>query len=389
MKKLNSFGCMKPLFLLLALFMYSLDFSANPNDENIVYSVKKLEDIASQLPEKYLIDRDSIMFCPDICESKSFVIQYNEKNQVSHLGISMFSKEIKEIMNEPVCNFVERFLLELLLAANNKEIISLLDHHGILLQQNGRRFGQGNVNSIQAILNEIEDPVTFTLSKDEKSYVAAWEYGQQNLFAIQFPLNRELITGSNKLEADNVLFDQLKDTNCNNVSPAANFMVNESELTSRDGTVYISKGDSFLLGMINENKYFRKTAKGFELIFDAKYPNESLSNLFFGNIGKSNLKIHVTHSMYGNYNPEFEMRLNDFICFFKNDFKIYASAYQKEPGMINSTVIFENKQYNFINLLIISTKTENIFNENGVLTASFRSNIPQHNINSLVGDLIK
>ena len=389
MKKLKSFAYLKPLFLLLAFNMVSWDLFANPIDADIVFSVKKLEDIASLLPEKYLIDRDSIMSCPDICVSKPFVIQYNAKRQVSHLGISMFSKEIKEIINEPVCNFVERFLLELLLADDNNEIISLLDHYGILLQKNGRKFGQGNVTSIREILNEIEDPVSFTLSRDDKSYVAAWEYGQQNLFAIQFPLNRELITGSNKLEADNVLFDQLKDTNCNNISPTANFMVDDAALTTKDGTVYICKGDSFLLGMINENKYFKKTAKGYELIFDANYPNESLSNLFFGNFGNNNLKIHVTHAMYGNYNPEFEMRLNDFICFFQNDFKIYVAAYEKERGVINSTVVFQNKQFNFINLLIISTKVDEIFNKNGVLQASFRSNIPQHNINSLAGDLIK
>jgi hypothetical protein len=351
--------------------------------------LKKLEDIASQLHAKYLIDHDTIMVCPEISENKSFVIQYNERHQVSHLGISMFSKEIKEIINEPVCDFIERFLLELVLAADSKEITSLLDHHGIFMQRNGRKFGEGNVNSIHAILNEIEDPVSFTLSKNEKSYIAAWEYGLQNLFTLQFPLNRELITGTNKLEADNVLFDQLQDTNCTNLSGFTNYMADDTQLTSNDGTIYICKGESFILDIINENTYYKKADKGYQPVFDANYPGESLSNLFLGNLENNNLKIHVTHSMYGNYNPEFEMKLNDFICFFKNDFKVYTASYQKESGVINSTVVFQNKQYDYIHLLIISTNKETIFNGNGVLSASFRSNIPQHNINSLVGDLMK
>jgi hypothetical protein len=368
--------------------MVSLDLFANRNDENIVFSLKKLEEIASQLPDKYLVDRDTIMFCPEICESKSFVIQFNAKNQVSHLGISMFSKEIKKIINEPVCTFVERFLLELTLADNNSEINSMLDHYGILLQRNGKKLEDSKINSMNAILNEIQDPVSFTLTKDDKSYTAAWEYGQQNLFAIQFPINRELIIGTNKIEADNVLFDQLQDNNCNNLSTLSNYMPDDTRLISIDGSLFVCKGDSFLLGAINENKYYKKTDKGYELLFDDAYPNESLSNLFFGNFENNNLKIHVTHSMYGNFNPDFEMKLNDFICFFKNDFKIYAGSYEKEPGVINSTIIFQNKLYNYINLLIISTKKENIFNRNGVLSASFRSNIPQHNINSLINDII-
>jgi len=386
---LHNFIRMKKFCILLTINLFIFHSFANRNDGGITFSVKKLEDIASQLPAKYLIDRDTIVIFPEICESKPFVIQYNDKKQVSHLGISMFSKELKELINEPVCNFVERFLLELVLAADGKAIVSLLNHHDILLQKNGRKFGEGNVNSIQAILNEITDPVRFTFSKDDKSYSFFWEYGLQDLFAIQFPLNRELITGTNRVEADNVLFDQLQDNNCKNLPALADNLFDSAKLSTYDGTVFVCKGDSFMLGSINENTYYRKAARGYELIFDAKYPSESLSNLFFGNFANNTLKIHVTHSMYGNYNPEYEIRLNDFICFFKQDFKVFTASYEKEPGVINATVIFQNKLYNYIHLLIISAKKETIFSKNGVLSASFRSNIPQHNIKSLVGEIIK
>lgn len=364
---------------------------ANRSDQDIVFSMKKLEDIASLLPSKYLVDRDSIIACPEICGNKSIVIQYNEKRQVAHLGISMFSKETKEIINNPVCNFVERFLLELTLADDNNEIISMLDHFGILLQSNGKALAAGANNTMSAILSQIEDPVYFTLSKDGNAYTVVWEYGlqKQNMFVMQFPLNRELITGANKIESDNVLFDQLKDNNCDNMPDNNHYLTDGAEIIpSGDGNVFICKGDSFVLGIINENRYYKKTAGGYELIYDENFPKESLSNLFLGIFDKNNLKIHVKHSMYGNFTPEYEMNLNDFVCFFKNDFKIYTASYQREPGVINATVIFQNKQYNYIHILIINTLKENIFAKNGVISASFRSNIPQHNINSIVGDVI-
>jgi len=374
--------------ILLAINLYIIDLHADQYEGDISFSTKKLEEVASQLPEQYLIDRDTMMICPEICENKSVIIQYNDKHQVSHLGISMFSKEIKDLLNEPVCNFVERLLLELSLASDMDAIVTELDHYGIVMQRNGIKFGDRNVNSIQAILSEIEDPVYFTLSKDDKSYTVAWEYGSQNLFVIQFPLSRELITGTNKLEADNVLYDQLKETNCINPSTRTNSLTDATELISNDGNVFVRIGDSFMLGRINENTYYKKAVNGYELIFDEDYPNESLSNLFLGEVDNNALKIQVTHAMYGNYNPEFEMRLNDFICFFKQDFKVYTTVYQKEPGVINATVIFQNKVYDYIHLLIISTTKEDIFSKSGVLTASFRSNIPQHNISSIVRDII-
>ena len=380
---------MKAIIILLTLNMSILPLFAHQNEGDITYSSKKLEDIASLLPKKYLIDRDSIMTCPEICQNKSFVIEFNDKHQVSHLGISMFSKEIKVLINEPVCNFVERILLELAVASEQKAVLSMLDHFGIVLLKNGRKFGEGNLTSITAILNEIEDPVRFALSKDDKSYTFFWEYGRQNIFAIQFPLNRELITGTNKLEADNLLFDQLKGNNCANQSIHTNYQFEDADLITKDSVVFVRKGDSFVLSAINENTYYKKTADGYELIFDEKYPNESLSNVFMQNIDNNQLKIHITYSMYGNYNPEFEMKLNDFICFFKKDFKVYAVTYQKEPDVVQSTVIFQNKQYNYIHLLMIRAKKENIFQGNGILSASFRSNIPQHNINNLMGDILK
>ena len=217
----------------------------------------------------------------------------------------------------------------------------------------------------------------------------AWEYGLQNLFAMQFPLNRELISGTNKLEADNVLFEQLKGNNCNNLSAQTNANLISDDLTSTDSIIYIRTGTSFILGEINENTYYKKASAGYELIFDENFPKESLSNLFLGNFEDCKLKIQITHSMYGNYNPEFEMSLNDFICFFKQDFKVYTVSYQKTPDVINATVIFQNKLYDFIHLLIITTKKDSLFDKNGVITASFRSNIPQHNINSIVRDLVK
>ena len=354
--------------------------------QNVEFSLKKLEEIASKLPSKYLVKRDTIMPCPDICRNKSIVVGLNEKRQVSHFGISLFSKETKEIINRPVCDFVERLLLELALTKDKNSVIAMLDRNKIILRRNGVIFGEGFVNSIDAILQEIDVPVQFMLIKDEDSYTVVWEYGDDDMLAINFPLNRELILGANKKESDNLLYDLLKDNNCMNVAEIKERMFEDGTLTSTDDTVFICKGDTFMFKGINTDSYYQKTDNGFKLIYDKKFPKESLSNLILGYDANKTLKILVKHSMYGNFSPEYEMKFIDFMCFFKNDFDIYAASYLKEPGELKSTIVFQNRQYNYINLLIINTSDESIFDKNGVMTASFYSNIPQHNIKSLFGD---
>ena len=368
----------------MAIFIW-----ASTEAQNVAFSLKKLEDISSQLPSDYFANNDTIIPCPDLCKNKSIVILHNDKGQVSHIGISLFSKETKEILNQAICDFIERAFLELALESDDKAVLSMLDRNKINIMRNGINFGKGSVTSIKEVLQKIEEPVTFSLNKKGlDSYTAAWEYGN-NLLTFNFPSNRELILGINKKESDDILHLQLKENYCNDTYENNGFISADNRLVqSPDPAVFINKGDTFILKLMNEDTYYKKTKKGYELIFDRQFPTESLSNLFFGHQANNNLKIRVKHSMYGNFSPEFEMKFSDFICFFKDDFKIYTASYVK-GGELHSTIVFQNRNYNYIHLLKIKTTEDNVFNKNGVLTASFNSNIPQHNISNLIGDMIK
>lgn len=79
-----------------------------------VYQSAKLASIGELLPLNYLYAVDSVFVCPQVITEKSLVIKYAENNLISHLGVSLFSKESKKMINEPACNFIERLFLELL-----------------------------------------------------------------------------------------------------------------------------------------------------------------------------------------------------------------------------------------------------------------------------------
>ena len=104
-----------------------------------------------------------------------------------------------------------------------------------------------------------------------------------------------------------------------------------------------------------------------------------------------NHKLHVTHRMYGNFSPDFDMPFHEFLCYFQDEYNFYAGASfpdpKKDPNRIKLTAVLRNRDYTYSHLLLITTTVENIFSQDGLLTAEFYSNIPQQSVRSLLRDI--
>lgn len=98
----------KFLWIIWISFVFCTPMSGNEKDD-IQFVSRKLKQIADQLPEGSLSSVDTIMEIPMIIEGKSIVMQYNDKGQVCHLGVSLFSEATKQILDVGLCNFLERF----------------------------------------------------------------------------------------------------------------------------------------------------------------------------------------------------------------------------------------------------------------------------------------
>jgi hypothetical protein len=177
---------------------------------------------------------------------------------------------------------------------------------------------------------------------------------------------------------------------CNGQNSASSETVSEANLAfDRDKNIFTKKGMEFMLAAINSNTYYQKAQNGFTLLFSKDFPAESFTNLVLENMGVMNHKLHVTHRMYGNFSPEFDISLNEFLCYFQEDFTIFTAAFpdSKNSRQLKLTAILRNKEYNYIHLLLITAPIDNIFSQNGLLTAEFYSNFPQQNIRNLIGDI--
>lgn len=354
-------------------------------------SVRK-EALASALPAGCLPVVDSIFSCPALVLNKSLVVNYNSKREISHLGISLFSDEMKDLLNLPVCNFIERMMLELVLEQANENFEQKLDRLKLTLSKNGLKFGDLGFTSISSVLDEIEIPAQFSLVKEADNFAAVWKYHQNDQFVFAFPASRELIFGTDKKESDDLLNKSLfgSEKKCDESNNRQGDNVSEADLAySQEKNIYTKKGVAFMMDIINSNTYYKKKGNAFELVFSKDYPAESFTNLIMKNMMNMNHKLHVTHRMYGNFSPDFDISLHEFLCYFQDDYNFYAVATISGKNVMKLTAILRNKEYNYIHLLLITAPVDNVFSKGGLLTAEFYSNIPQHNIRSLIGDITK
>lgn len=347
------------------------------------FSSRKLTEIGELFPKTCLPVTDSIFNCPQIANEKSFTVRYNTKNEIEHLGISLFSPETKELINQPVCDFIERLLLELALQKTQKDVVQKLKQYKIAIQINGVAYENTNV-SLLHIQDDLRNPVCFSLTQNTSEYIAYWELEKEKLFGISFPASRELIYGTDKKESDDLIGKKILDGNCDTLFDISLDTVTVSELVKLENSdVYKHKGNILLIDQINSDTYYQLKDSVPFLVFNSDYIQESLANLFITKNIDTELKLKITHRMYGGVTPEFVIPLSRFLCLF-NDFETYCLQYHHTTSdLISFSVILHNKDFSFVHLLRLKTTKDELVKENGVLEADFYTNMPLHNVKNL------
>lgn len=363
--------------ILILLLFCGLANSANAQ----TFSSRKLAEIGKEFPRKCLPESDSIFSCPQIMKGKSFTVVYNSKNEIEHLGISLFSQETKEIINRSVCNFIERILLELVLEKTESDIKEKLRRYRIELYINGMEYSKSKL-SLKSFLDNMELPASFSLIKDSE-FIAKWEF-ELGTLTISFPATRELIYGTDKKESDLLVGESILNDRYDSLSSRKIEAISLWHLEKVENkNLYIQKGNMLMIDKINSDTYYQLSNDEPTLIFNSDYPKESLANLFITKSIDTNLQLNITHRMYGRFTPEFLVPLNKFLSLFDKEFDTYCILYSIDSDTIKFSVVLNNQNFNFIHLLTIETTQEELFRENGVLEASLYTNIPTHNIDSL------
>ena len=364
----------------MLLIGISSGFALQPDDKR--YSTRKIKQLVEDLPISSVPARDSLVQIPKLIEGKSVIFRFDETGSLSHIGVSLFSQETKKLIGNQLCDFIERFFLELCEQNGSESIKSKLLEYGVKLTYDGKEYGNAGFVSISRILNELDMPASFSLNLQEKQGQGTWFYGNHTL-EMTFPLYRELIEGTDKSESDEKLYVMISETisipACNEESN-----IDDRELSPYQNGIFVKKGERFQVMALSSDRYYVKDDEKYVPLFSEKYPLQSMNNLFLTCKHSERVSLQITHRQYGHFTPEVTVSLLSFLSLFQEDFTRLAHTGFDKVGKMETIVVFNHKTLNYIHMLRVKASQQDVFSKRPVLKADLYTNIPQHYLKTLL-----
>ena len=373
---------MKMLVLGISIFSFCLFGSVNTflgNGEK--YANRKIKILAEMLPLQKLPGQDTVMAVPSLIPHKDLIFDYNGKGELEHLGFSLFSQEMKDMLDSKICNFLERVLLELFLEGDREGVCFKLKEYRMQMYMDGQDYAQKNLGSLLDCLKNMQMPVNFIFRHEEKVAYAVWTFGTHSL-QLDFPLYRELIEGTDKKESDMELYNRIQGISFMEINYEDEVV--DEKLLQKKNNVYVLPGMKFKIKGLSSDRYYIKRNNKVELIFHPDFPEYSLSNLFLSCTHSKNVTLQLKHRQYGRFIPEISIPLVNFLDFLKDDFTLTCHTGYDKRGDLETIVVMNHKALNYVHMLRVFVSKEQLFQPDLILKGDFYSNIPQHYIKTLL-----
>lgn len=280
------------------------------------------------------------------------------QNTIDHIGLHLFSTEIRSASSSPIFDFLERYFLQL---KNPQKVKSAAN----MLRDDQFHFIQGSLSSVDKI--RVSDD--FAFNNDNHRYTGTWSRQGRTILSVSFPVEYELISGENKIEAEENLLSDIK---------RATIKLQKEDLERNDS--YINECFS--------NRLYHQQGK---LVFSCQHPVESLANLMLSTQMRGKYDLKVTQISYGFQKKVFQVPLRQWIAFCQNNgCQLYFGIENlDEKGKMSAVVIAVNQAENYNHVLTIDTTTEFLDSRKGIIEARLYPYVPTHNVMNMFANFRK
>ena len=301
-----------------------------------------------------------------------------KRNEVTHIGLSLFTISQRQYVNELICNFLERTALA----------AEIPDFYGVpftqYLKDQKIEVFEGQWDNIKTMLNDSCFIFQSSLI-DDKNYINCWYTldATERYLTLVYPAYYHLISGFNMIEAENRLYDNVRLTNIEDstcVEP-------DITLLQRIGNspIYLLRGDIYYLPGLNSNRYYVADTTGrFDLLFSEDFPIESLFNLMTGTEIENQYVIHAELVKYGYQVDDFIVSLKHWLTFCaQTGCSPYFGILSKEENIIEGELIMHNKSFGYCHVMKLSIDPSLLKSREGSIQARLNSYVPMSNVKTL------
>lgn len=327
--------------------------------------------------------------------------------EVVHLGVNLFGAEYKAASNTLLCDFAERYLLELLAEEDEQTRMRRMYDDGVALTGDLRRIPQLEREPLRF-------GITFVAGR---IYRLEWHDGQTLVFSLSVPAQYELIRGLNKIELEgsfsrdvlrfrmpedvpapgadvtpDVTPDVTSDTTPDvmpdvpfDVTPDTTPDAGPAEQPVRlDEDLYVLRKGYYLLEQMTCEAYYTRSGERFEPVCDSLHPVESLHNLLSVGGMKSGYTLDVTLRKYGFRTEEFSCPLGRMVDFcLAQGCTPYVGIESEQQGTITAVLIMVNAEYGYNHVFKIVFDTHLLARREGRIAVTLNAYTPTHNLENL------
>ena len=303
---------------------------------------------------------------PGVNHIREYIVSVDKDMTVRHVGLALFSEEVKDKSNRLVLEFAERYFLQLEHPAPHATV-------AMMLRSDGVSFPKGNWHDIR----KINSDTPFKLDYHLMRYTLSWQTKGATL-SFSFPGKYQLIRGENLPEAEGHLVEDIKKTMCSSHPNVRN----EELRPSTSQGFFIRRGGWFYAETINATTYYRRKKDGLLIpVIDPDLLEESVANIMLCPNAAESFSFDVTMHGYGYKDSRFSIPVHQWIDFcIQEGCDLYCGIEKVSTSDVRATVLAVNQQLNFNHLLTVSVPISAIENARGVVKAELNAFIPTHNI---------
>jgi len=269
---------------------------------------------------------------------------------IDHIGQYLFSEEMRQMGKSPVFDFLERYFLQLKYPPQVKSMSNMM-------RDDQFKFLTGSLETVDDILSTDG----FSFNYDNHLYLATWNRNDSTLLSVSFPVEYELISGENKIEAENNLVSDIRNTKV--VIPTDKPVIKKDHYLSEQITnqLYLSKG---------------------KLVSSERHPAESSANMMLSLQTEGDYQIKITQVSYGFKKTVFEVPLKQWIAFCQSQgCELYFGLENlTDKDEVEGVVMAVNAAENYNHVLTVRMPSDIIETKSGTIEARLYPYVPTHNV---------
>lgn len=283
----------------------------------------------------------------------------NEWGDIEHIGLKLFSDDMRRQFPSPCYDFLERHMLELNIVRGTEEEIILL--------QKPVFFTVGTYRTA------LQVDSTFDYRADEiefHRYMSTWSKGGHDVLQVIYDMDYQLMSGCNISELEESFIKRMK-----------RHFVTQTDTLPERGTYIISPS-------INNNLYIdhsRKEDGGVSrsYIFDGKQGSRSVANLMLADDMQTDVTLQMRVNRYNYKTDTVEVALQSFLNFCRTEegctpyFAIKRYRGENYEGLL----LMANRNAGYMHMLSVTISQKIIEEKEGVITGRIMVYIPLHNVN--------